>query len=532
MKGKVGMETDFGRPLFEAIADSAILLDKTGCIVDWNQGATALFGYPKKEVIGRSVNLIYQTHPFPKIVPETLIHHKKWIAETTFVRKNGSKGCCKSTATLLPSSPQLPNKALILLMQQNISAYKAHELQLEEQNHKLTEEIQHNLTMLYMANTLLIKNISAHDHIEQNLRESELRFHLLAENATDIISRQAPDGTYLYASPSCKTLLGYSPEELVGCSAYKFLHHDDISKLRKALTRRKDHFQHQTLTYRIRRKDGDYRWFESNIRIVRDDQSRTIREIQSASRDVTDRILDKKARLRGQQLAHVFRLSTMEEMASGMAHEISQPLAAIVNYTQGCVRYLQNDNHDSTQLVEIMKKAVAQAERAGEVIHRLKNFFCKGQIFRSPCKVNSLLRETVSLIRSDLNNAKTKIDFELDKSVPLISADKIQLQQVVLNLIQNAIEAMNETDMKARRIKIRSNPADLHNIEIVINDSGPGFSKELVHKVFQPFFTTKAHGRGMGLAICRSIIEAHGGKFTINPNSNNNSWIRFTLPIN
>ncbi len=528
-KGKVGMEADFGKSLFEVIADSAILLDRTGRIVDWNQGATTLFGYPKREVLGRSVNLIYQqNHPFPKIIQDNLPHQKKWAAETAFIRKNGTKGLCKSTAVLLPNQQ---HKVLVLLTHYNISLYKNIELELKEKVEQLANEMRDNLQIIYMNNALLIKNMNALEHLEQNLRESELRFHLLAENATDIISRHAPDSSYLYASPSCKTLLGYKPEELIGCNAYKLLHHDDIPKLRKALTRRKERSDYQILSYRIRRKDGDYRWFESNIRIIRDEQSKTIREIQMASRDVTDRILDKKARLRGQQLAHVFRLSTMEEMASGMAHEISQPLAAIVNYTQGCVRYLQNDNHDSSQIVEIMKKAVTQAERAGEVIHRLKNFFCKGQIFRTPCKVNSLLRETVGLIRNDLNNSKTKIDFILDKNVPIISADKIQLQQVVLNLIQNAIEAMQETEMKERRIKIQSKPSDLHNVEITINDSGPGFTKEVIHKVFQPFFTTKAHGRGMGLAICRSIIEAHGGKFTINPNSNNNSWIRFTLPI-
>jgi two-component system sensor kinase FixL len=531
VKGKVGMEADFGRSLFEAIADSAILLDKAGRIIDWNQGATALFGYPRKEVMGRSVNLIYQqNHPFHKLIQQTLTHHKKWTAETGFIRKNGTKGFCKSTASLLSQTQQ--SKTVVLLMHHNISAHKKLELELKEKTDKLIKEVKENYNAIYLTNGLLLKQLTAQEHVEQNLRESELQFHLLAENATDIISRHAPDGTYLYTSPSCKTLLGYTPEELVGCTVYKYLHHDDVPKLRKILTRRKENSQYQTITYRIRRKDGDYRWFESNIRIVRDEQSKTIREIQSASRDVTDHILDKKARLRGQQLAHVFRLSTMEEMASGMAHEISQPLAAIVNYTQGCVRYLQNDNHDSSQIVEIMKKAVAQAERAGEVIHRLKNFFCKGQIFRTPCKVNSLLRETVSLIRSDLNNSKTKIDFILDKNVPLISADKIQLQQVVLNLIQNAIEAMQETDHKERRIKIQSKPSDSNNVEVTINDSGPGFTREVIHKVFQPFFTTKAHGRGMGLAICRSIIEAHGGKFTINPNASNNSWIRFTLPIN
>ena len=125
----------------------------------------------------------------------------------------------------------------------------------------------------------------------------------------------------------------------------------------------------------------------------------------------------------------------------------------------------------------------------------------------------------------------TLSDFDFDKNVPLISADKIQLQQVMLNLIQNAIESMQEIEMKEKRIRIQCKPYDSHNVEITIKDTGPGFSKEVIHKVFEPFFTTKAHGRGMGLAICRSIIEAHGGKFSIHPNTNNHSWIRFTLPI-
>lgn len=524
------MDTDFARSLFEAIADSAILLDKAGRIVDWNQGATSMFGYPKKEVIGRSVNLIFQqNHPFPKIIQDILSHQKKWALETGFIRKNGTRGLSKSTVASLGHHAH--NKSVVLLTQQNISSYKTTEMELKKNAETLAQEIQEHLEWIYTTNALLVKSIAAREVLEQRLRESELRFHLLAENATDIISRHNPDGTYLYVSPSCKTLLGYKPEELIGFNSYKLLHHEDVPKIRKILNPRKDRPIHQTVTYRARRKEGDYRWFESNIRIVRDEQTKTIREIHSASRDITDRVLDKKARLRGQQLAHVFRLSTMEEMASGMAHEISQPLAAIVNYTQGCVRYLETDKHEPDQIIEIMKKAVAQAERAGEVIHRLKNFFCKGQIFRSPCKINSIIRETVGLLRSDLNTSKTKIDFELDKNVPLISADKIQIQQVMLNLIQNAIEAMHECDFKLKRIHIQCKSPEPNHIEITIKDGGPGFSKELIHKVFEPFFTTKAHGRGMGLAICRSIIEAHGGKFVINPNTNHQSWIRFTLPI-
>jgi PAS domain S-box-containing protein len=524
------MHTDDSiRALFEAMMDSAVLLDKSGRIVDWNQNATSLFGYSKKEVLGRSLNFIYaHSQPFVKLIQEILPQQKKWSEETPFVRKNGTKGVCKTCVTLINFGPQ--TKPLALVSHQQISTYKTEIIDLRTQLEKNAREITSYREEQLLSHSLLVKNLMMQEKLEISLRESELRFHLLAENATDIITRHTTDGGYLYSSLSCKTWLGYTPEELIGSNIFRLVHNDDLAKVRKAFNRRKQHDNHHSVTYRMRRKEGDYRWFESNLRIIRDEQKGFIKEIQSASRDVTERVLDKKARLRGQQLAHVFRLSSMEEMASGMAHEISQPLAAIVNYTRGCVRYLEK-GHDPTQLTEIMQKAVAQAERAGEVIHRLKNFFCKGQLIKTHCPMNSIMRETASLMRSELNVSKTKIDFELARDLPLVYADKIQVQQVILNLMQNAIEAMKEIAHRDRRINIQTNPIDKNGIEITVSDTGPGFSKEIISEVFKPFFTTKANGRGMGLAICRSIIEAHGGQFTINPNTNNQSWIRFTLPV-
>jgi two-component system sensor kinase FixL len=134
-------------------------------------------------------------------------------------------------------------------------------------------------------------------------------------------------------------------------------------------------------------------------------------------------------------------------------------------------------------------------------------------------------------LQTNLSTSKTKIDFAFDKNVPTISIDKIQIQQVVLNLIQNGIESMLQNHTREKRIHIQSKSTATNMIEVTITDAGPGFSKEIINKVFKPFFTTKAHGRGMGLAICRSIIEAHGGEFTINPNTHTNSWIRFSLPF-
>lgn len=518
-----------GQELFDAITDSAVLLDKAGRVLNWNAGATSLFGYSKREVIGWSINFIYdRNYPFPKLIQEINSHQKKWYEDTNFIRKNGIKGSCRTILCPLPPNEQ--NKITALLIHQNTSMHKKAEEELQKINSNTLAQLQQSLIGLWSANVLLIESINNLDQTERKLRESELRFHLLAENATDVISRHAPDGAFLYVSPACKTSIGYTPDDLIGKNIYKLIHHDDQSKIKKVFTRRREGANNKPIVYRIKRKEGEYRWFESNIRVIFDEQTRIISEIQLASRDITDRVLDKKARLRGQQLAHVFRLSTMEEMASGMAHEISQPLAAIVNYTRGCVRHLQNSDYDRDQLRNVMEKAVVQAERAGEIVQRLKNFFCKGQLVKTPCKMNNVVRETVTLIKNELTISKTKIDFNFDKDIPFIFIDKIQIQQVLLNLMQNAIEAMQESHIKEKRIHIQTKSV-YEQIEITLNDTGPGFSKEIINKAFMAFFTTKAHGRGMGLAICRSIIEAHGGQFTINPNTSSNSWIRFSLPI-
>jgi len=519
-----------GQGLFDALADSAVLLDKSGRIVNWNAGASALFGFNKKEVLGRSVNLIYdRNYPFPKLIQELQASSRKWQEDTVFTKKNGVRGHCKSNLALLPDSNE--SKAAALLIHQNISAFKKTENDLRSEQEKTINHLKTTLSGFWSANAMILDLLSNQEQLERKLRESELRFYLLAQNATDLISRHTPDGTFLYASPASKNAVGYESEQLLSKNIYTLVHHDDHSKLRKAFSRKREDVNYKPLVYRIKRKEGEFRWFESNIRLIIDEQTRTISEVQLASRDVTARILDKKARLRGQQLAHVFRLSTMEEMASGMAHEISQPLAALVNYTRGCVRHLENTEYDREQLKTVMEKAVSQAERAGEIVQRLKNFFCKGQLVKTRCRINNVIRETITLSKTQLTASKTKIDFNFDKNIPFIFIDKIQVQQVLLNLIQNAIEAMNNDHTKKKRIHIHTKYTRSDMIEITINDTGPGFSKEIIHNAFMPFFTTKAHGRGMGLAICRSIIETHGGQFSINPNTHNNSWIRFTLPV-
>ena len=392
-------------------------------------------------------------------------------------------------------------------------------------------DTQQKLSISDHENQLLNAKLQEKEQIEQFLGESEKRFRLLAENSTDMISCHTAEGKILYASPACKTLLNYEPKELIKKHFYRLFHYNDLDKIKQLQQAIDNHLNTITLSYRIKHKDGHHVWFESNIKIVRDYHTKEVIEVQAASRDVTARILAEKNNQRGQLLANANRLTTMEEMASGMAHEINQPLAAIVNYTQGCVHHLEAINFDKNKVLAVMKKAVEQSERAGEIIHRLKNFFCKGKLYRQPESINTLIRESSNFLHHDLTSTNTKVKFALGKRLPAIEVDKIQLQQVILNLIQNSIEAMRDHNSKQRLITL-STLKENSNIIISISDSGPGISNAIINRVYAPFFTTKAYGTGMGLSICRSIIEAHGGQFSITANSaNNNGRITIILPI-
>lgn len=505
--------------LLDAITDSAVLLDKAGRILHWNQRATEIFGYHKKDVLGKSINLIYDRNfPFPRLIQEVHTEKKPWSQETVYIAKNGQKGQCHTRLSPLTFPDDQKSSALLI--------HSKHSLMIKPSaaDHK----VQLNDFIAYSM--LLLETLNQLEKTSYKLSDSELRFHLLAENATDIISRHSPNGAFLYVSPASKLAIGYSPDELKHRNLFQLIHLEDQKKIKKIFARKRMSVHQRPIIYRIKHKEGEMRWFESNIRIITD-KHQHIKEIQLASRDVTDRVNDKRARLRGQQLAKVFRLSTMEEMASGMAHEISQPLAAVVNYTRGCIRHLESDAHNKEQILAVMQKAAIQAERAGEIIQRLKNFFGKGQLIKTSCKINNIIRETVTLTQAELVNAKTKVEFHFDRNIPFILFDKIQIQQVIANLIYNAIEAMQEANIRNKRIMIETKISEKDTIDTTVRDSGRGFPKDTIHHVFTPFFTTKAHGRGMGLAICRSIIEAHGGQFVINPNTFHDSWIRFSLPI-
>jgi two-component system sensor kinase FixL len=247
-------------------------------------------------------------------------------------------------------------------------------------------------------------------------------------------------------------------------------------------------------------------------------------------RDLTER-QETETRLQELQseLVHVSRLTALGEMASALAHELNQPLSAIANYLQGSGDLLDREEVPRDKLKGALQKATDQAVRAGEIIRRLRDFVARGEADRHVESLPKLIEEASALALVGAKEHGVSVRYAMDPAVDLVLADRVQVQQVVLNLIRNAIDAMQESP--ARRLTIAAKQAEPGLAEISVADTGPGISPEVADQLFQPFVTTKRTGMGVGLSISRTIIEAHGGRLRADSNPEGGATFTFTLPM-
>jgi two-component system sensor kinase FixL len=247
-------------------------------------------------------------------------------------------------------------------------------------------------------------------------------------------------------------------------------------------------------------------------------------------RDVTQR-QQTEARLQELQseLVHISRLTAMGEMASALAHELNQPLLAIVGFMKGAQRLLASGSGDdhSGMLRDAMDKAAEQALRAGQIIRRLRDFVARGESERRVESVNRLIEEASALALVGTKDQGVRVRFQFDPAVDLVLVDKVQIQQVLLNLLRNAVEAMEAS--QKRELVVSTAATDEDMIAIAVADTGSGIAPEVASQLFQPFVTSKRHGMGVGLSISRTIVEAHGGQITAQPNPGGGTTFRFTL---
>jgi two-component system sensor kinase FixL len=333
-------------------------------------------------------------------------------------------------------------------------------------------------------------------------------------------------------SAAAQRLFGYTPEEVVGKnikmmmpSPYRENHDGYLDRYLRTGERRIIGIGRVVVG---ERKDGST--FPMEL-AVGEMQSGNRRYFTGFIRDLTER-QKTEARLQELQseLVHISRLTAMGEMASTLAHELNQPLSAIANYMKGSRRLLEGSPDQNAATVrEAIDNAAAQAMRAGQIIRRLRDFVARGESEQRVESISKLVEEASALALVGAKDQGIRVRFQLAVPRDLVLADKVQIQQVLLNLIRNAIEAMHETER--RDLTLSTEPAGPDMLSVSVADTGPGISPEIAEQLFQPFITTKPQGMGVGLSISRTIVEAHGGKIWVKPNPGGGTIFQFTLPV-
>lgn len=248
--------------------------------------------------------------------------------------------------------------------------------------------------------------------------------------------------------------------------------------------------------------------------------------------DITERKRsEEEAHQIRERLSQFGRLSTLGEMAAGLAHELNQPLAAIATYTQACQRLIESGKSDDDEILATLKKCDVQARRAGDVIRRLRQFVQKRELGRQAVSCEKLIHDLAVLAEVDARNNRIPLTIDVDEGLPNVVVDAVQIQQVILNLIRNGIDAMSTMEQKDKGISVSVTMLKNGEIEIAVTDHGDGISEEAEKKIFQAFFTTKPTGLGLGLAICQSIVTSHGGVLSFTSNPSGGTTFRFSLPV-
>jgi two-component system, LuxR family, sensor kinase FixL len=407
--------------------------------------------------------------------------------------------------------------------------------------HLLPATIEHALNRKWTERELrryadeLKREIVQRRSVEESLRSSEERLRQAVTAASVGIWEWDTSTDEVYWSDEVKTIFGLPLSEVVLQYAAFFdrVHPDDRAAVSEWIAEALREDVLYRVEHRIVRPDGKTRWVLSQGRIFRDEARNPLRMI-GAILDITDR-KEAEERLQRHQadVAHVSRLSTMGELATGLAHEINQPLSAIRNYANGCVRRLRNCPTTASELLEAVEQIAIEAHRAAEIIRRLRRFVEKGRHDRRTVDVNELVREVLQLTAFNTRQHGVAPKLALAEGLPSVFGDSIQLEQVILNLLRNALEAMDNQPPAHRELSLESrlHEQNRHLLEIVVRDTGTGFPAADVDRIFDPCFTTKANGLGMGLTISRSIVESHGGRLWADPSPTGGAVFRLTLPV-
>jgi PAS domain S-box-containing protein len=375
--------------------------------------------------------------------------------------------------------------------------------------------------------------IAQRKQTESFLQEVTDRLHLSLEAANvGTWSWSIQDNQLSWDKYAC-LLFGLEPEAYVG-TLETFLEHivfEDREQVRQELLAISKNNKSQPVEFKVIWPDKTIHHLMLRGKMNYNTEGQSVRML-GVYWDITEHIqAEEKLRVYREKMSEVVRSNSLGEVASSLAHEINQPLAAIAAYVKGCIKRIENKNEVTPEIIDTLHETALQVERVGEVVHRIKSFVRKGELFYEIVDIDFLIEATIAMMKLETQRYAARIIHVKNKKNISIEVDKIQLQQVILNLSRNAMEAMQEAHTKNPQIMIESIQNEENRIMIRILDNGPGFSENTAKHLFDLYFTTKLHGMGLGLAICRSIIEAHTGQLSASVLPKGGSCFQFDIPL-
>jgi len=364
------------------------------------------------------------------------------------------------------------------------------------------------------------------------LHESESQLDLAAHAAHLSVWVWDVARDEIHMSDSARRLRGFSADARIDIERLLATAHPDdrpgVERSIRESLERKGPFDRE---YRIVLPDGGVRWI-SAIGVAEANERNEPTFVRAVSIDVTERkLMELEAERHRNELAHLARFTTLGELSGSLAHELNQPLSAILSNAEAAQRFLAQDPPAVGELRDILADIIAEDERAGDVIGRLRALFKKGEVSFQPLHLPGVVDDVLRLTRSELIGNDVSVATELARGIPAVRADRVQIQQVLLNLVKNASDAMSEIPTWDRRIALSVGSDGPGNVRVSVSDSGPGIPDLVLDRLFEPFVTTKPEGIGMGLAVCRTIVEAHRGQIRASNQPGGGAMFEFTLPI-
>lgn len=387
-----------------------------------------------------------------------------------------------------------------------------------------------NLTKNEVLCRSIIIDITENNRIKEEILRQARQLKLITDVLPVMIAYVNKDGQHLFANKTYSDWFGVSSSEVVGKSVEDIWGAKNYLVISGYLTN-----SFSGMSWNV---DLKFPGLEQDVKYI---NAKFIPDIDSDNRvcgvivlfsDITARlaveVADRKHLL---EAAHISRLSMMGEMATEVAHELNQPLTAISIYSDTCRRMIISGKDNQQDLIKSLGAISTQAKRAGAVIRRIREFVGKKDVKMVSTSINELVGEALQLLEVELRSFKIELDLILADDLPPVSVDRILIEQVILNLTRNALDAMNDIEPSQRILRIRSSEEGDEGVVISIEDSGQGVSTEQIGQIFSPFHTTKVDGTGMGLSICQSIIEAHHGRLQVAQNEHGGATFSFTIPL-